>query len=44
MFFASWIKDAIGPHLDLVLLLAVATILGAGIAQSLLTGQQSGTS
>jgi tellurite resistance protein TerC len=41
MFFSSWIKDAIGPHFNLVLLLAVATILGAGIAISLLTGQQS---
>lgn len=42
MFFASWIKDAIGPHFNLVLLLAVATILGAGIAHSLLTGRQNG--
>jgi len=44
MFFSSWIKEAIGPHFNLVLLIAVAAILGAGVAVSLLTSRKSDTS
>lgn len=37
MFFAEWLKATIGAHFNLVLLGAVAFLLGCGVAASLLT-------